>query len=215
MNPSRPFILRPVATVAADGGARCWPASSPTGSCRSRRCRRSTIRPSRSSTFYPGREPRRHGLLGHRAARAPVRPDAGPEPDDLDQLVRQLGHHAAVRPRPQHRRRRAGGAGGDQRGRRPSCRATCRTRRSTARSTRPTRRSSRWRSPRSTLPLSEVEDLADTRLAQKISQLPGVGLVSISGGQKPAVRVQANPTRARRLRPRARGPAHGARARPT
>ncbi|HLH20510.1 MAG TPA: efflux RND transporter permease subunit [Bryobacteraceae bacterium] len=45
-----------------------------------------------------------------------------------------------------------------------------------------------------TLPLAKVEDLADTRLAQKISQLPGVGLVSISGGQKPAVRVQANPT---------------------
>ena len=45
-----------------------------------------------------------------------------------------------------------------------------------------------------TLPLSRVEDLADTRLAQKISQLPGVGLVSISGGQKPAVRVQVNPT---------------------
>ena len=44
------------------------------------------------------------------------------------------------------------------------------------------------------LPLSKVEDMADTRLAQKISQLPGVGLVSISGGQKPAVRVQANPT---------------------
>jgi multidrug efflux pump len=44
-----------------------------------------------------------------------------------------------------------------------------------------------------TLPLSQVEDLADTRLAQKISQLPGVGLVSISGGQKPAVRIQANP----------------------
>ncbi|MDB5289689.1 MAG: mdtB 2 [Phycisphaerales bacterium] len=45
-----------------------------------------------------------------------------------------------------------------------------------------------------TLPLPKVEDLADTRLAQKISQLPGVGLVSISGGQKPAVRIQANPT---------------------
>ncbi len=43
-------------------------------------------------------------------------------------------------------------------------------------------------------PLSKVEDLADTRLAPKISQLPGVGLVSISGGQKPAVRIQANPT---------------------
>jgi multidrug efflux pump len=45
-----------------------------------------------------------------------------------------------------------------------------------------------------TLPLSKVEDLADTALAQKISQLLGVGLVSISGGQKPAVRIQANPT---------------------
>ena len=43
------------------------------------------------------------------------------------------------------------------------------------------------------LPLSKVEDLADTRLAQKISQLPGVGLVSITGGQRPAVRIQANP----------------------
>jgi multidrug efflux pump len=45
-----------------------------------------------------------------------------------------------------------------------------------------------------TVPLAKIEDLADTRLAQKISQLPGVGLVSISGGQKPAVRIQANPT---------------------
>ncbi len=45
-----------------------------------------------------------------------------------------------------------------------------------------------------TLALSKVQDVADTALAQKISQLPGVGLVSISGGQKPAVRIQANPT---------------------
>jgi len=45
-----------------------------------------------------------------------------------------------------------------------------------------------------TMPLSQVEDLGDTVLAQKISQIPGVGLVSISGGQKPAVRIQANPT---------------------
>ncbi len=43
-----------------------------------------------------------------------------------------------------------------------------------------------------TMPLPQVEDLAETRLAQKISQLPGVGLVSISGGQRPAVRVQAD-----------------------
>jgi len=46
----------------------------------------------------------------------------------------------------------------------------------------------------SSLPLSKVEDLTDTTLAQKISQLTGVGLVSISGGQRPAVRIQANPT---------------------
>src|SRR5260221_4028592 len=44
------------------------------------------------------------------------------------------------------------------------------------------------------IPLSNVEDLADTRLAPKISQLPGVGLVSITGGQKPAARIQAQPT---------------------
>ncbi len=45
-----------------------------------------------------------------------------------------------------------------------------------------------------TIPLSQVEDLIDTRLAPKVSQLTGVGLVSISGGQKPAVRIQVNPT---------------------
>ena len=44
-----------------------------------------------------------------------------------------------------------------------------------------------------TLPLPQVQNLADTRIAQKISQLTGVGLVTLSGGQRPAVRVQANP----------------------
>jgi multidrug efflux pump len=44
------------------------------------------------------------------------------------------------------------------------------------------------------MPLNQVEDLVDTRLAPKIAQLSGVGLVSISGGQKPAVRIQVNPT---------------------
>jgi multidrug efflux pump len=44
-----------------------------------------------------------------------------------------------------------------------------------------------------TMPLPQVQDLANTRLAQKISQLPGVGLVSIAGGQRPAMRIQANP----------------------
>ena len=44
-----------------------------------------------------------------------------------------------------------------------------------------------------TLPLPKMEDLVDTRLAQKLSQLPGVGLVSTGGGQRPAVRIQVNP----------------------
>ncbi|MGO8910397.1 MAG: efflux RND transporter permease subunit, partial [Bradyrhizobium sp.] len=43
-----------------------------------------------------------------------------------------------------------------------------------------------------TMPLTQVEDFVDARLAQKISQLPGVGLVSLSGGQRPAVRVRAD-----------------------
>jgi multidrug efflux pump len=45
----------------------------------------------------------------------------------------------------------------------------------------------------SQLPLDQVEDLADTRLSEKIAQVPGVGLVTISGGQKPSVRIQINP----------------------
>src|SRR3546814_16340144 len=44
-----------------------------------------------------------------------------------------------------------------------------------------------------TLPLYEVRDLIDIRVAQKLSQISGVGLVSITGGQRPAVRIQANP----------------------
>src|SRR3546814_11287192 len=44
-----------------------------------------------------------------------------------------------------------------------------------------------------TLPLYEVRDLIDIRVAQKLSQISGVGLVSIAGGQRPAVRIQANP----------------------
>src|ERR1700683_3424134 len=43
-----------------------------------------------------------------------------------------------------------------------------------------------------TMPLTQVEDFVDTRLAQKLSQLPGVGLLSISGGQRPAVRIRAD-----------------------
>ena len=74
------------------------------------------------------------------------------------------------------------------------CRRICRRRRFTARSNPADTPILTLALTSETLPLSKVEDLADTRLAPKISQLPGVGLVSISGGQKPAVRIQANPT---------------------
>ena len=60
------------------------------------------------------------------------------------------------------------------------------------------------------MPLTQVEDFADTRFAQKISQLPGVGLVSISGGQKPAVRIQANPMALSSYRSEPGGPARRA-----
>ena len=50
------------------------------------------------------------------------------------------------------------------------------------------------------MPLTDVEDLVDTRIAQKISQLKGVGVVSISGGQRPAVRVDRQPARIGGLR---------------
>ena len=73
------------------------------------------------------------------------------------------------------------------------CQRTCRIRRPTARSIPPTRRSSRSRSPRTRLPLEKVNDLADTVLAQKLSEVSGVGLVTIEGNQKPAVRVRVNP----------------------
>ncbi len=58
------------------------------------------------------------------------------------------------------------------------------------------------------MPLTEVEDLADTRIAQKISQIKGVGVVSISGGQRPAVRVVVEPARPGRLRTESRRSAH-------
>ena len=87
------------------------------------------------------RQPGRDGLLGHRAARAPVRPDSRPEPDDLDELLRQLHHHSAIRSGPEHRHRRTGSASRHQWRVQSSCRRAFRIRRSTARSIPPTRRS--------------------------------------------------------------------------
>ena len=119
MNPSRLFILRPVATtllmvaimLVGIVAYRFLPLSAlpevdyPT---------------IQVQTFYPGASPE----VMTSSVTAPLErqfgADAEPEPDDLDQLGRRLGDHPAVRPRSQPRRRRAGGAGGDQRRRQPA-----------------------------------------------------------------------------------------------
>ena len=145
------------------------------------------------SDVLPRRRSRGYGHSRNIAARTAVRAGSRPDPDDVDQFLRIVGHHTSVRARTQHRCRRAGGAGGDQCSHQLSAKDL------------PTPPVYSKTNPADapiltlaltskTLPLPQVEELADTRLAQKISQLPGVGLVSISGGQRPAVRVQANPT---------------------
>ena len=77
--------------------------------------------------------------------------------------------------------------------RRIYCPTICRARRFTTKSIPPMRRFVTLAIASKTLPLPQVEDLVDTRIAQKLSQVSGVGLVSISGGQRPAVRIQVNP----------------------
>ena len=192
MNPSRLFILRPVATALLDGG------HSP-----GRRHRLSPVAgvgaaPSRLPD-HPGadvlsrREPGRHGVFGHGAARAPVRADARPEADDLHQFRRQLRHHACSS---------ASDLGLDVA--EQEVQAAINAAATFLPRDLPNPPVYSKVNPADapiltlaltsdTLPLPQVEDLAETRFAQKISQLPGVGLVSISGGQRPAVRIQANP----------------------
>ena len=188
MSPSRPFILRPVATSLLMVGILLAGASSPTSNCRFRRCRRSTIRRSRCTTFYPGASP---DVMAS-SVTAPLERQFGQVPG-LKQMTSTSSFGSSIITlqfdlEPEHRRRRAGGAGRDQRRRERICRAICRTRRSTARVNPADAPILTLALTSKTLPLSKVEDFADTTLAQKISQLPGVGLVSISGGQKPAVR---------------------------
>ena len=126
MNPSAPFILRPVATsllmiaiLLVGMSGYLYPAAlGPAGS---------------RLSHHPGadlparRQSRRDDHVGHRAAGAPVRPDAGPEADVVGQSSAGVfGHHPAVRSEPQPRYRRAGGAGGDQCRRQSVCRSASR-----------------------------------------------------------------------------------------
>ena len=113
MNPSRLFILRPVATtllmvaivLAGFVAYRQLPDLRPAAG---------RLPDDPGVHVLPGREPGGDGLVGHRAAGAPVRPDPGPQADVVDELRRRLGGDAAVRSRASARRRGAGRAGGDQ-----------------------------------------------------------------------------------------------------
>ena len=192
MNISAPFIQRPIATAllmvglllgglvdlsaVAGGGAAERQLSDASG-----------------HRAAAGRRSADHGVLGGDAARAAVRPDPGPHPDDLGERARLHPDHPAVRLEP-----RTSMAPSATRCRRSMprariCRRTCPIRRRSARSIRPTRRS--WCSALTsdTLPLTTVDAYAENILLQKISQISGVGLVGIGGQQKPAIRVQVDP----------------------
>ena len=115
MSPSRPFILRPVATSLLMARSAAGRRS------RIQTAARFGAAASGLSDHSGGHvlsrsQPGGDGLVGHRAARAPVRPGARPEPDDVDQFFRRVDHHAPVRARFEYRRGRAAGAGGHQRG---------------------------------------------------------------------------------------------------
>ena len=144
-------------------------------------------------------ESRGDGVLRHGAAGAAIRADARPESDDLDQFGRQLGDHAAVQPdlnidvAEQQVQAAINAAATFLPRDLPNPPIYSKVNPADAPILTLALTSE-------TLPLSKVEDLADTRLAQKISQLPGVGLVSISGGQRPAVRDSGESHGAGRLR---------------
>ncbi len=198
---------------AADGRLCCSRASSRSRSCRSSALPQVDYPTIVVSTILPGAQRRHDGVGGDDAARAPVRADAVAHADDERLELRQLADHAAVRPRPQHRRRRAGRAGGDQRRVEPA--AATLPDAADLLEEQPGRHADphAGASARDVLPLDQVDDFADSILAQKISQVSGVGLVTHQRRAE-AGRARAGRSRgARRHRAHARGRAHRARRR--
>ena len=201
MNPSRPFILRPVATsllmvailLAGLVAYRLLPLSA---------LPRSTTRRSRSDALS-GREPRGDDVVGHGAARAPVRPDAGPR--------RRCRRRAPAAPRSSRCSSTL-----DLTSTSPS--RKCRRRSTPAGNLLPAdlpappvySKVNPADAPiltlaltSTTLPLPQVQDLVDTRAGAEDLAAAGRRPGELTGGQRPAVRIQANPTRAGRVRPRA------------
>ena len=141
------------------------------------------------------RQPGDHGLVGRPAAGAPVRADPRRHADDLDQRrsapprspCSSISTATSTPPPTTSRPRSTPPAG--------SCRRTCR-RPPTYRKVNPADSPILLLSATSdTLPLTEVDDNADTKLAQQISQISGVAQVIIGGQQKPAIRIQIDPAK--------------------
>ena len=114
------FIRRPVATIAADDRHRLRRAARLFATA-GLAAAAGRLPDHLGAGEHAGREPGHDGDLGRRAARAPSRPDRRRQRDDVAEHARLDPHHAAVRPRPRHRRRGARRAGGDRRrARRPA-----------------------------------------------------------------------------------------------
>ena len=139
MSPSRPFILRPVATsllmVAMFLAGAVAFFQLPISALPEVDYPTIVVQ-----TFYPGASPDVVASAVTASARAPVRRSCRPEPDDVDQFRWVVDHRHAVPAFAEYRRGRAGSAGGHQRRARATCRRTCRLRRCTRSRTRPMRR---------------------------------------------------------------------------
>ena len=203
MNISAPFIRRPVATsllmiAIALLGAGGMAASAGGAAAAGR------LPDHQRFGVAPRRKPGDHGVGRGPAARAAIRSDRRRHADDLDQHARVDLDHAAIRIEPQHRCRGAGRTGGDHGGGRQL---------PTDLPSPPTyRKVNPADSPilvmgvhSDSLPLTAVDDYADTILAQQISQISGVAQVSIGGEQKPSVQGADRPRQARHQGADARG----------
>ena len=190
MNISAPFIQRPIATALLMVGLLV--RSGRLSAAADRGATECQLSDASGHGAVAGRRSADHGGVGRDAARTSVRPNSGSRPDDLDECTRLHPDHAAVRPEPPDRRNGQRYAVGDQR-REPVPAARI-----------PYPPTIRKVNPADTpilvlgltsdsLPLTTVDAYAENILLQKISQIPGVGLVGIGGQQKPAVRVQLDP----------------------
>ena len=187
------FIRRPVATtlltigIALAGAARLHPAAG-VAAAAGRFPDDLGVRRS-----MPGASPDTMATLGRRAARAPSRPDRRRHRDDLDELARHDAHHAAVRPRPRHRRRGARRAGGDQRRpRRPADQPAHQPDLSQDQSRRRADHGAGADLDHAA-PRGQIYDIASNVLQQRLSQLDGIGEVDVGGSALPAVRVELDP----------------------